>query len=77
MASEVKWNDEEIEFREHDVVVARFEDSGSGMEGSISEGHLLAELGGMPVGLSASDLIILARWLLSKAEERVGKLDQS
>lgn len=51
-----------IEIKIDDLLVARFEDGGNGMEGEIFEGD--------NTRLEASDLINVARFILSKAAER-------
>jgi hypothetical protein len=55
--------DDEIVIRANGVVVAKFEDSGAGMEGGIEEFD-------PPTVMSGSQLIELARWILLKASER-------
>ena len=53
-----------------DLAVAEFEDGGNGMSGHISEGNLPIAEGGAPIRLDSADLIAVASWLLTKAEER-------
>lgn len=68
-------SEDEITVRTHDgIVLAHFEDCGNGMDGEICEGNRPLP-DGSPVQLSASDLIAVAAWLLTKAEERTQYLE--
>jgi hypothetical protein len=55
------------------IVLAEFEDNGNGMEGRIFEGNRPGSL--EVIRISASDMIAVAAWLLSKAEERARDLE--
>ena len=67
---ERRTTDDSIEFKIDGYDVAKFQDSGNGMEGQIFEGNHPFERGGGAIRLSASDMIALAAWLLTKAEQR-------
>jgi hypothetical protein len=49
--------------------VAHFEDGGNGMDGHVTEGD--------NARLSAGDLCALAAWILTKAEERANRLEET
>ena len=73
MSSERMTSNDQIHFTmrvgERIFDVADFEDNGHGMDGHVSEGD--------NARLSAGDLCALAAWLLTKAEERANRLEES
>jgi hypothetical protein len=67
---EIITNDDRIEVKDGRFVLAKFEDSGNGMDGEICEGNEPRAEGGRLLKMRSADLIAVARWILAKAEER-------